>query len=75
MREFYLYFQKIGTLCQQLTWSHYRVLLSIKIESKRNYYINSCIEHNFSVRGLRDYIKSNAYERLINKENIKLKYN
>jgi len=49
-------------------------LLSIKNESKRNYYINSAIEHSFSVRQLVEYIKTNAYERLIEKKNIKLKY-
>ena len=57
-----------------MSWSHFKELLPIKEQSKRNYYINSIVEHNFSVRELRDYIKSNAYERLINKDNIKLKY-
>ncbi|MCL2355086.1 MAG: PDDEXK nuclease domain-containing protein, partial [Oscillospiraceae bacterium] len=70
----YLCFQKGGTPSHQLSWSHYYKLLSIKNESKRNYYINSAIEHSFSVRQLVEYIKTNAYERLIEKKNIKLKY-
>lgn len=74
MRMLYLCFQKGGTPPHQLSWSHYYKLLSIKDESKRNYYINSAIEHNFSVRQLVEYMKSNAYERLVNKDNIKLKY-
>ena len=74
MRMLYLCFQKGGTPSHQLSWSHYYKLLSIKDESKRNYYINTAIEHSFSVRQLVEYMKSNAYERLVNKENIKLKY-
>ena len=74
MRMLYLCFQKGGTPSHQLSWSHYYKLLSIKNESKRNYYINSAIEHSFSVRQLVEYIKTNAYERLIEKKNIKLKY-
>ena len=70
-RQFYLLFPKGDTLCHQLNWSHYRTILPIKDESKRNYYINSVVEHNFSVRQLQEYIKSNAYERLVNKDNIK----
>ena len=55
------------TLCDELTWSHYRTLLSIKNEDEINYYINICICQNLSVRELRNKIKSKEYERL-NKE-------
>ena len=74
MRQLYLSFPKVATVWRQLNWSIIKLILPIKNENKRNYYINSCIEHNFSVRQLRDYIKTNAYERLVNKDNIKLKY-
>ena len=67
MRQFYLLFPKGVTLSHQLSWSHIVELLPINIESKRNYYINSIVEHGFSVRQLREYIRSNAYERLIKK--------
>lgn len=59
------------TLCDELTWSHYRTLLSIKNEDEINYYINICICQNLSVRELRNKIKSKEYERL----NKKLKIN
>ena len=39
MRMLYLCFQKGGTVCHQLSWSHYRTILPIKNENKRNYYI------------------------------------
>ena len=75
MRDLYLCFQKVGTVCQQLSWSHYRRILPIKNDSKRNYYINLVIENRLSVRQLINEIKNNSYERLIgDKDNIELKY-
>ena len=63
-----------GTLCHTLTWSNIRILLPIKNENKRNYYINMCIKKNLSARELKKEIKNNAFERLslADKENIKL---
>lgn len=66
-RNFYNDFPILGTVCQELTWSHIRYLLPIKEENKRNYYINKTIENNWSVRRLMAAIKANEYERLINK--------
>ena len=66
-RQFYLCFEKGPTLSNYLNWSHYCELIFIKNENKRNYYINLCIQHNLSVRELRNEIKSNAYERLADK--------
>ena len=65
-RKFYLSFPIIGPL-GQLSWSHYRYLLPIKDEKKRNYYINLCIKNNLSKNELIKEIKSNSYERLIDK--------
>ena len=33
MRQLYLTFQQVGTVSQQLSWSHYYTILSIKDES------------------------------------------
>lgn len=66
-RLFYELFPKGGPLAHQLTWSHIQALLPIKDESKRNYYINQIIERNLSKRALIEAIKTNEYERLINK--------
>ncbi len=73
-RQFYVMFQKGGTVCHQLTWSHYRYILPIKNENERNYYINQVILNNLSVRELKNEIKNKAFERLsyADKENIKL---
>ena len=73
-RQFYSEFKMCGTVCHTLTWSNIRILLPIKNENKRNYYINMCIKKNLSARELKKEIKNNAFERLslADKENIKL---
>ena len=73
-RQFYSEFKMCGTVCHTLTWSNIRLLLPIKNENKRNYYINMCIKKNLSARELKKEIKNNAFERLslADKENIKL---
>ena len=62
-RQFYI-FSKSHTVCDELTWSHYRMLLSINDENKIEYYILICKQHNLSVRKLKEKIKSKEYERL-----------
>ena len=51
----------------QLSWTNIIKILPIKDENKRNYYINLCIKNNLSKRELTDAIKSNVYERLVDK--------
>ena len=74
MRQFYIIFENIAAVRQQLTWTNIKILISIKDENKRNYYINFCIKKNLSSRALEKMIKSNAYERLSikDKENINI---
>ena len=62
-------------MCDKLTWSHYRTLLSIKNTNKINYYIKISEEQNLSVRELRTKIKNNEYERLDDKTKEKLREN
>lgn len=71
MRKLYLIFEKVGPP-GQLSWSHYRYILPIKNESKRNYYINISIKQNLSKRQLIEKIKNKEYERLEYKDNIEL---
>ena len=72
MRQFYLLLQKGAPLAHQLTWTNLSIILPIKEESKRNYYINLCIKQNLSKRQLQEKIKNNEYERLEYKDNIEL---
>lgn len=64
-RQFFFSFP----LCEvaNLSWSQIRILLPIKDENKRNYYINMCNKNNLSKRDLEKAIKTNSYERLLNK--------
>ncbi len=71
MRQFFI-FSKSHTLCDQLTWSHYRTLITLKDDSKLNFFIKLIIEQNLSVRQLRERIKNKEYDRLddITKEKL-----
>lgn len=56
-------YEKVATLSQQLTWSHFVELLPIQDELKRDFYAAMCKNENWSVRMLRDRKKSMLYER------------
>ena len=75
MKQFYNVFsnEKVSTLWTQLTWSHYREVLSLEDINKITYYLNICEKKNLSVRKLRQKIKSDEYERLDEETKTKLK--
>ena len=70
-RQFYI-FAKSHTLCDKLTWSNYRKLLSLKNDDEINYYFKKAIENQLSYRMLNKIIKSKEYERLSIKTKNKL---
>ena len=53
MRQFYLAFPKRYTLCSELSWSHYRILMRVENENARMYYTTECVEAGWSVRTCR----------------------
>ena len=73
MRKFYLIFrkEKVNALHSQLSWSHYRLLLPLKSMDEINYYIYITELYNLSYRDLFKRIKSNEYERIGYKEELK----
>ena len=71
MRQFFA-FSKSHTVCDLLTWSHYRTLLTLRDDNKVNFYTKIIIEQNLSVRQLREKIKNKEYERLDNTTKVKL---
>ena len=78
MRQFYnfaLSFQNFHTLCGNLTWSHFKLLLPLDNVREINYYVNITIRNNLSVRLLAERIKSDEYSRLPLETKIKLKEN
>ncbi len=74
MRNFFEIFQNVATVWQQLSWSHLKLILPIKEEGKRNYYINLTVKNMLSVRELKKTIKDKSFERLTkeDKENIQI---
>ncbi len=72
MRQFYLLFEKIAPVAQQLTWSHYLELLPLKDINEINYYIKITSEQCLSKRQLRERIKNKEYQRLDDNTKLKL---
>lgn len=65
MRQFYVSFPIRNTLCSELSWSHYRLLMRIKDARRRDFYLTECSSSNWSVRQLERQINSFFYERLL----------
>ena len=56
----------------QLSWTHYRELLTLDNINELNYYVEITIEQNLSYRQLRERIKTKEYQRLDNSTKLKL---
>ncbi|HED09003.1 MAG TPA: DUF1016 domain-containing protein [Ignavibacteria bacterium] len=52
-----------STLCRELSWSHIKELVYIKNTLKRDFFIEICKLEHWSVRQLRERIKSMLFER------------
>jgi predicted nuclease of restriction endonuclease-like (RecB) superfamily len=64
-RQFYRIFPIASTLRTQLSWSHYKLLLGLNDEDKREYYIAETVKNNWSVRQMERQINSQLFERLL----------
>ena len=65
MRQFYLYYPKGHALRDQLSWTHWRALLTVQDETARNYYLQECVAGNWSTRQLDRQINTMYYERMM----------
>ena len=65
MRQFYNCFQIRSTLWSELSWSHYKLIIRLKAEKARSYYMEESAKSNWSVRALERQINTHYYERLI----------
>lgn len=65
MRKFFIAFPIVDALRQQLSWTHYRLLIKLSDSEKIDYYINESIQNNWNSRDLKRQINSLAYERVI----------
>ena len=52
MRLFYQTFKNCDTLRHELTWSHYRMMIRVKDETARNWYMNEAANQTWSTRQL-----------------------
>jgi len=64
-RKFYNEFPKVTALRSQLSWTHYRLLLTIENNNKREFYEVESAKNNWSSRQLERQINSQLYERLL----------
>lgn len=69
MRRFSLIFPIIDAVRQELSWTHYRLLLRVDNSSARDFYLNECAKANWSTRQLERQIQSFYYERLLASKN------
>jgi len=57
--------QIVGTLSQQLSWSHFVEILPLSDPLQREFYATMCRAQRWSVRGLQEKIRSGLYERTL----------
>ena len=65
MKKFYVMFPNTNALRSQLTWTHYRLLLSVENEQARQWYMNEAAASAWSSRQLERQISTLYYERLL----------
>lgn len=69
MRQFYLTFPKSHALSDQLSWTHYRLLMRVETENARNFYLEESIKEKWSTRQLERQITTLFYERILSSKN------
>ena len=69
MRLFYKTFPICDTLRHELSWSHYRRLISVEDEKARNWYMNEAADAVWSTRQLDRQISTLYYDRLLASQN------
>ena len=62
MRLFYQTFKNCDILRHELSWGHYRMLLRVKDETARNWYMNEAANQTWSTRQLDRQIFASKYE-------------
>ena len=65
MKKFYVLFPNTNALRSQLTWTHYRLLMTVENEQAREWYMNEAVAGAWSSRQLERQISTMYYERLL----------
>lgn len=63
--QFYRSFPNVNALRSHFSWTHYRTLLRIEKEDKREFYIAESVKNNWSARQLERQVNSQLFERLL----------
>lgn len=64
-RQFYRIFPNTNALRSQLNWTHYRTLIRIENQDKRDFYIAETTKNNWTARQLDRQVNSQLFERLL----------
>src|SRR3972149_1224780 len=64
-RHFYKEFQIASALRTQFSWTHYKLLLPLENNGKREFYLAEAARNNWTARQLERQINSQLYERLL----------
>ena len=63
--KFFRMYPIVNTVCSQLSWSQYKLLIAISNEDKRKYYEMEAVNNVWTKRELERQINSGLYERLL----------
>ncbi|TBO39687.1 PDDEXK nuclease domain-containing protein [Pedobacter kyonggii] len=64
-RQFYRAFPIASALRTQFSWTHYKILMSIDNQDKKDFYIAETEKNNWSARQLERQVNSQLFERLL----------
>lgn len=64
-RQFYRLFPIPSALRTEFSWTHYKLMLSIDNEDKREFYISEASKNMWNARELERQVNSQLYERLL----------
>lgn len=62
--RFYQVFPFANAVCEQLSWSHYKLLIQLEPREKREFYLEQATRHNWPAAYLQKQIELKSWERL-----------
>ena len=69
-RQFFRQFPIASALRTQFSWTHYKTLLSIDNQDKKDFYIAEAEKNNWTARQLERQVNSQLFERLLLSNNV-----
>jgi predicted nuclease of restriction endonuclease-like (RecB) superfamily len=70
-RQFYRTFPIVSALRTQFSWTHYKTLIGIDNQDKRDFYMAETEKNNWSARQLERQVNSQLFERLLLSNDVK----